>query len=161
MSLDNIDVNELIKLSETARADKDKKIKDKYNDAYNEAISHMLTDVASKMHDSAINGYNKTIIYQFKYQEDSSSDEDEFGNKIKFNGIWLLDMITKGYETFFELINERMNQNLETPKFYSYYSKKNPDGLYRIFVSWSQKVKNTEEKKQEEKKPIKKTKQKK
>jgi hypothetical protein len=136
MSNELIDVNELIQMSTMAREEKEKSRNEKYEDAYKAAIDVIIENSLEKMKLSASRGFEKSIIYQFKYNPDPESETDENGIKIKFNGIWLLDMLIKGNRRFLQLLGEHFNKGLDEPKFYCYFQKRESDNIYRIFVSW-------------------------
>jgi hypothetical protein len=136
MSTNNIDVNELIQMSASARQEKEKTRNEKYEEAYRIAIEKIIVGVEDKMKQSASRGYEKSIIYQFQYNPDPTAEVDPSGTLIKFNGIWLLDMLIKGNRRFIQLLNEHFNNGLDEPKFSCYFQKKDTDNTYRIFVSW-------------------------
>ena len=136
MSSEQIDVNELIQMSASAREEKEKTKNEKYEEAYKVAIDIITVNALEKMKLSATRGFEKSIIYQFKYNPDPESETDESGVQIKFNGIWLLDMLIKGNRRFLQLLAESFNKGLEEPKFYCYFQKRESDNIYRIFVSW-------------------------
>jgi hypothetical protein len=140
MSTNNIDVNELIQMSASARQEKEKSRNEKYEEAYRIAIEKIIDGVEDKMKQSASRGYEKSIIYQFQYNPDPTAEVDPSGTLIKFNGIWLLDMLIKGNRRFIQLLNEHFNKGLDEPKFSCYFQKKDTDNTYRIFVSWHKRV---------------------
>lgn len=133
----SIDVNELIQMSSSARAEREKTKNERYDEAYTSAIAEITKNASEKMQESARRGYEKSILYQFKYNPDPSSELDENGVRIKFNGIWMLDMLIKGHNRFFELLNNHFNQGLDEAKFRCFFQKREVDNSYRIFVSWS------------------------
>jgi hypothetical protein len=137
----NIELNfdKLKELTNKHKKDKQYVFNEKVKIARDNAIKDITTNCYEKMKYSALKGYNTCYLKSFKWEKDKSAITDIDGSIIIFNGIRLLDLITKD-QLFFDELNSFFNKS-DSDKFYTGFRKENKkeNSKYIIYVSWGEK----------------------
>lgn len=95
--MDNIPAfDEITKITEQVKKEKEIDFLKKMENGRNDAIKHITIGCKEKMFDSAKKGYDKTILYSFKWTDEKKASEDSDGNKTEFvDDVKLHDLIKK------------------------------------------------------------------
>jgi hypothetical protein len=124
---------------------------DKFNQAYREARDEIVKDAEFRMEEVKSKNEEQAILYTFHFAKDASSKVDSNGTKIVFGeGIRLLDILTKGRQSFLNVLNEHFNKDGETKYHCGFFKKYREDGSgindWNIYVSWAPLKPRTEKK---------------
>lgn len=146
---DAFNFDEITKITEKVKNDKKTDFLEKVKNGRTDAISHITKDCKEKMKTSAKKGYDKTILYSFKWTAEKDATHDSDGNKTEFvDGIKLHDLIKKD-DNFFKELDLYFNKNNENKFHTGIFTKKNEENIitWNIYVSWGVKYEKKTEKK--------------
>lgn len=116
--------------------------KARFNATYDLAIAEIVKGSGEKIKSDCDKGKFSSILYTFYYSDDKNSEFDNKNNKIKFNNIYLLDMITKGRRFFFKRLDNYFNNNSSSKGYHCNYFFNKHTKSYNIYVSWAPKDDN-------------------
>lgn len=110
---------------------------DRYDSAMDTAIDYMLSkkNMGDAMKEDAKNGKFRTTIYSFSLGV-GNSDYDVAGNPVRFDGIYLRDMMTKKHAEFFAKLQKRFNSPQYHCSFYREQNGRDDNKMYHVYVSW-------------------------
>ena len=124
---------------------------EKFQQAYREARDEIIGDAEFRMEEAKSKNEEQAILYTFHFAKDASAKVDSNGTKIVFGeGIRLLDILTKGRQSFLNVLNEHFNKDGETKYHCGFFKKYRADGSgindWNIYVSWAPLKPRTEKK---------------
>lgn len=130
--------DEITKITEQVKKEKKTDFLKKIENGRIDAIKHITTNCKEKMLDSAKKGYDKTILYSFKWTDEKDASEDSDGNKTEFvDGVKLHDLIKKD-TNFIKELDSFFNKNGENKFHTGVFPKKDKKNIltWNIYVSW-------------------------
>ena len=136
-----ISFEELNRETMIAREEKKIKYQERFNIAYAEARDAVLKDYSEKLKDAASEGRTQATLYEFEWVQEKDSNHDENGVQTVFHGgVRLLDILTKGWKIFKNMLEEYFNEDEETKPYHCGYFKKFDESKnttkWFIFVNW-------------------------
>ncbi len=125
-------------LEQTSKIVEDRRAR--FNAAYDHAISEITQDASAKIKADSDVGHYRSILYTFHFSDVKDAEVDKTGTKIRFgDGVFLRDMITRGYFHFFKKLTDHFNDSVESKGYHTGFFKHKDDGSYNIYVSWAPK----------------------
>lgn len=136
-----ISFEELNRETMIAREEKKMKAQERYNIAYAEARDKITEGNVEKLKDASSQGKSQAILYEFEWVPEKTKEFDENGIQTVFHGnVRLLDILTKGWKIFKNMLEEYFNAGEEEKPYHCGYFKKFDEDKnitkWYIFVSW-------------------------
>lgn len=132
--------SEILEITKQSIKDRSDKRTSKLTEAREEAINEILSGCGTKIREAAENGHHFAEIYGFEWVDDINKDIDSNGVRVKFGDVRIRDLLTKDRTTFFNNLNEKLNEGNTTPiKYYAYdrSPKMQKTSKWSIYVSWN------------------------
>jgi hypothetical protein len=112
----------------------------KFEKAYDLAIATIVKGAGEKMKSDAEQGRFRSILYTFFMNTTKDAENDKNNTLIRFGGVYLRDMITKGHVPFFRKLATHFNNEAKSSAYHcSFFRNKEADDSvsYNIYVSWA------------------------
>ncbi len=112
----------------------------KFEKAYDLAIAEIVKGAGEKMKSDAEQGRFRSVLYTFYMNTTKDAEVDKNNTPIRFGGVYLRDMITKGHVPFFRKLATHFNNEAKSSAYHcSFFRNKEADDnvSYNIYVSWA------------------------
>jgi len=138
---EKISFEELNRETMIAREEKKIKSQERFNIAYAEARDIIVKNYTDKLKEAASQGRTQATLYEFEWIQEKDSNHDGNGIQTVFHGgVRLLDILTKGWKIFKNMLEEYFNEGEELKPYHCGYYKKFDESRnmtkWFIFINW-------------------------
>ena len=127
-----ISFEELNRETMIAREERKMKAQERYNIAYAEARDKIIEGNVEKLKEASSQGKSQAILYEFEWVAEKTKEFDENGIQTVFHGnVRLLDILTKGWKIFKNMLEEYFNADEEEKPYHCGYFKKFDENMWK------------------------------